>query len=117
LKDSESRKVKAYFKEVKGSKLAKTEYRYLRQESSYSLVEVTLHTGRKNQIRVHLSDIGCPIVGDRKYGAQATPVRQIRLAAYYIDMTHPVSGKRLEMKYQPDERFFKPSKKEDEHYK
>ncbi len=40
LKDNESRKVKAYFKEVKGSKLAKTEYRYLRQESVYALVEV-----------------------------------------------------------------------------
>jgi RluA family pseudouridine synthase len=117
LRDTELQKVKEYYKEVTGSKFAKTEYRFVRQEKKYSLVEVTLHTGRKNQIRVHLSGIGCPIVGDRKYGAAASPIRQIRLSACYMELKHPVTGKTIEIKYQPSEQFFAPSMKEDEKYK
>ncbi len=117
LKDTDSQKVKAYHKEVNGSKFAKTEYRFIRDEKKYSLLEITLHTGRKNQIRVHLSGIGCPIAGDRKYGAEANPVRQIRLAAYYMEFIHPITGKKTDIKYQPIDQFYSPSQKENETYK
>jgi 23S rRNA pseudouridine1911/1915/1917 synthase len=117
LKDTESQKVKEYNYEISGSKFAKTEYRFIKGEKKYSLIEVTLHTGRKNQIRVHLSGIGCPIVGDRKYGAEPLPVRQIRLAAWSMEFVHPKTGNTMEIKYQPGNQFFNPSQKEDEKYK
>ena len=50
----------------------------------YALLEVDLETGRKNQIRVHLSEMGCPVVGDRRYGADARYERRIRLHAFYL---------------------------------
>jgi 23S rRNA-/tRNA-specific pseudouridylate synthase len=117
LKDSSTQKVIEYSKEVRESKFAKTEYTFLRQEKSYFLLEIKLHTGRKNQIRVHLSGIGCPIVGDRKYGAEANPVRQIRLAAFQLVFDHPVNGKLHDLRYNPSAAFFNPSQKKDEKYK
>jgi 23S rRNA pseudouridine1911/1915/1917 synthase len=117
LKDTAEQKVIELKKETADSKFAKTEYTYLRAEKKFHLLEIKLHTGRKNQIRVHLSGIGCPIVGDRKYGASPKPERQIRLAAYYLEFKHPVTGKTVELKYQPAAKFFNPSNKEDEKYK
>ena len=51
-------------------KLAKTRYRVLKESPRYSLLEIELLTGRKNQIRVHLADKGCPVAGDKKYGVK-----------------------------------------------
>jgi 23S rRNA pseudouridine1911/1915/1917 synthase len=107
----------SYPKEVEGSKFAKTEYQYLRKEKDFHLLEITLHTGRKNQIRVQLAQIGCPIVGDRKYGANDSVKRQVRLAACKLEFSHPVSGKNMLFEYQPHKKFFNPSLKEDENYK
>lgn len=77
------------------SKLAITHYKTVKQIKNYTLLEIKLETGRKNQIRVHLSEIGCPIVGDRKYGASAEFVRRIRLHAYYLLFPHPISGEKI----------------------
>lgn len=78
------------------TKLAITHYRVMKRiNDAYTLVEVRLETGRKNQIRVHLSDIGCPIVGDKKYGAKSNPVKRIALHAFRFGFNHPVSGKRM----------------------
>jgi len=117
LKEGAEQKVYCYEREVANSKFAKTEYHYLRNEKSYHLLELTLHTGRKNQIRVHLAGIGCPIVGDRKYGADDSVKRQVRLAAYKLEFTHPVTEELINLEYMPISRFFKPSKDEDENYK
>lgn len=117
LKDTFEQKVIELKKETADAKFAKTEYTFLKQEKRYYLVEIKLHTGRKNQIRVHLSGIGCPIVGDRKYGAVAKPTRQIRLAANYLEFKHPITGKTVELKYQPASKFFNPSQNADEKYK
>ena len=57
---------------------------------------MTTDTGRKNQIRVHLSEMGHPLVGDRRYGADDTIFRRIRLHACYLGFKHPVSGRFLE---------------------
>ena len=90
---------------------------FLQKEKDFYLLDIKLHTGRKNQIRVHLAQIGCPIVGDRKYGANDSVKRQVRLAACKLEFTHPVSGKNMLLEYHPHKKFFNPSLKEDENYK
>jgi RluA family pseudouridine synthase len=76
-------------------KLSRTAYRVLKQTKEFALLEVDLLTGRKNQIRVHLADIGHPIVGDRKYGNPEDPHTVLALHARSISFTHPTNGRRL----------------------
>jgi RluA family pseudouridine synthase len=71
------------------AKFAITHYRTIKQLEKHTLLEIRLETGRKNQIRVHLSDMGCPIVGDRKYGASPDFVRRVRLHSFYLSFPHP----------------------------
>jgi len=75
------------------SKHAVTRYRVLKAGKGLALLDVILETGKKHQIRVHLFDIGCPVVGDKKYGARTNPIRRIALHAYSLSFAHPVSGK------------------------
>lgn len=75
--------------------LATLKYKTLSHHNDYTLLEIHLETGRKNQIRVQLSSMGCPIVGDRKYGADATYIRQIRLFAFSFSFKHPITKKRV----------------------
>jgi 23S rRNA pseudouridine1911/1915/1917 synthase len=79
-------------KERPDAKLAITNYKTIRNIDNYTLLEIETETGRKNQIRVHLSDIGCPIVGDRKYGASTDFIRRVRLHACSLSFPHPVTG-------------------------
>lgn len=79
------------------TKLAVTHYRVRKTGPARSLLEVRIDTGRKNQIRVHLSDLGCPIVGDRRYGARTDPIRRLGLHACLLSFTHPDSGERLRL--------------------
>ena len=78
-----------------GGKYAVTHYDVLTSSNGYSLVECELETGRKNQIRVHMADLGHPVVGDRKYGSDEDPMRRLGLHAYMLCFTHPVTGKHL----------------------
>ena len=80
-----------------GGKQAVTHYRTLRRGNGYSLVEMKLDTGRKNQIRVHMQDLGHSIAGDYKYGAQTDPIQRICLHAFRLELTHPVTGERLNL--------------------
>lgn len=77
----------------KAGELAVTRYRTLRSANGYSLVEVNLETGRKNQIRVHMKDLGHPIAGDRKYGAKTSPIHRLALHAMSLRFAHPVTRK------------------------
>ncbi len=77
-----------------GGKHAITRYHVLQTTNSHSLLEVELVTGRKNQIRVHMEDIGHPILGDRKYGATET-FNRLALHASVLEFTHPQTGKLL----------------------
>ncbi|SFH69918.1 RluA family pseudouridine synthase [Pisciglobus halotolerans] len=79
-----------------GGKRAVTHYHVAQTNGNYSLLTLTLETGRKNQIRVHLSDIGHPIVGDKKYGAQTNPLKRLGLHATTIKFKHPTSGKLMQ---------------------
>ena len=78
-----------------GGKYAVTHYNVLTSSNGYSLVECVLETGRKNQIRVHMADLGHPVVGDSKYGSSEDPMRRLGLHAYMLCFTHPVTGKRM----------------------
>ena len=79
----------------KGARLAVTRYRVLKTVKARTLLEIELDTGRKNQVRVHLSELGCPVVGDRRHGAEAAVIRRVRLHAVYLATVHPVSEKPL----------------------
>jgi 23S rRNA pseudouridine1911/1915/1917 synthase len=74
---------------------AVTRYRVLKSNARYSLLEVSLQTGRKNQIRVHLQDIGHSIAGDKKYGAKTNPLGRLGLHAGILEFFHPATGKRM----------------------
>lgn len=74
-----------------GGKLAITKYKVLQTTDKFSLLELELETGRKNQIRIHLKDLGHPIVGDRKYGS-STSIGRIALHARVLEFYHPTSG-------------------------
>lgn len=76
-------------------KLAVTRWTRLKEGSEYSLLEVELDTGRKNQIRVHMKDIGHPISGDRKYGAEASPIHRLALHARTLRFIHPVTRREM----------------------
>lgn len=73
--------------------LAITNYRTLRSANGYSLMEVSLDTGRKNQIRVHMKDLGHPIAGDRRYGAKSSPIHRMALHAQTLRFVHPITRK------------------------
>lgn len=76
-------------------KLAITKYRPLKTSKEYSLLNIEILTGRKNQIRVHMSDIGHPIVGDKKYGSKKNPIRRMCLHANYLEFNHPKTNKKI----------------------
>ena len=73
-------------------RLAVTHYRVLQTRGRYALVDVEIFTGKKNQIRVHMTEMGCPIAGDIKYGAETNPARRLMLHNYRLSFIHPVTG-------------------------
>jgi len=92
LREDAFKRVYSVSKNHPDAQRAVTHYRVLRENGGYALLEVTLETGRKNQIRVHLSGMGCPIMGDEKYGAKSDPFRRLALHACFLSFPHPVTG-------------------------
>lgn len=76
-----------------GGQQAVTHYRVVKSNDNYSLLEIELETGRKNQIRVHMQSIGHPIAGDKKYGAKTSPIGRLALHARMLEFLHPVTKK------------------------
>lgn len=87
------------------AKFSITKYRVIKQGQGYALLDILLETGRKNQIRVHLADIGHPVAGDRKYGAKRDPFRRLGLHAFLLNFNHPLTGERLSFKSKMPDRF------------
>lgn len=91
---SENSQFKVYSTSNEGEgKLAVTNFKVLKRGKGLSLVEFSLDTGRKNQIRVHASEMGHPISGDRKYGAKAGKIGRLALHAKTLRFAHPISRK------------------------
>lgn len=76
-------------------RLSSTEYTVLKEAKGLSLLDIKLLSGRKHQIRVHLSEKGHPVVGDKKYGKAGDGYGTLALHARSLSFTHPVSGERL----------------------
>lgn len=76
-------------------KLAHTAYKVLKETKRFSLLEIHLLTGRKNQIRVHMADQGHPVVGDRKYGKIKDGYERLALHSASISFKHPTSGEQM----------------------
>ena len=74
---------------------AVTNYKLLKSDKMFSLLEVKLETRRRNQIRVQLKEIGHPVAGDKKYGAKTNPLGQMGLHSRVLAFKHPVTGKAL----------------------
>jgi tRNA pseudouridine32 synthase/23S rRNA pseudouridine746 synthase/23S rRNA pseudouridine1911/1915/1917 synthase len=79
----------------KKGKLAKIGYRVMKESPTHSLLEIELMTGRKNQIRVHLADKGCPVAGDAKYGAKEKSFKKLTLHSASLTLTHPYSKEKM----------------------
>lgn len=72
-------------------KRAVTRYTTVKKRGGYALLDVSLDTGRKNQIRVHMQHLGHPIAGDRKYGAKTSPIHRLCLHARTLRFAHPIT--------------------------
>ncbi len=70
-----------------------THFTVLKTSKNYSLLKIKLETGRKNQIRVHMQDIGHSVIGDKKYGATNNPINRLGLHAYMMEFKHPMTEK------------------------
>jgi len=104
--EKEKREIVSWLKETKtlltyssdkpgDGKKAITNYRLVSNSCNYSLLDIDIKTGRKNQIRVHMKDIGNPIVGDSKYGIKDN-FKRMYLHAYKLSILHPVTQKMFE---------------------
>lgn len=74
---------------------AVTHYRVIKRVARRALVELKLQTGRRNQIRVHLAEAGCPVLGDHRYGSDVDPAGRLALHASSLRLKHPDSGELL----------------------
>ncbi|SDW45239.1 RluA family pseudouridine synthase [Paenibacillus sp. CF384] len=113
--------ISSYLKESKTLKMystsnptdaqhAVTHYKVLQSNRNYSLLEVSLETGRKNQIRVHMEDIGHPIVGDKKYGSKSRAIPRLGLHARLLAFLHPSTGKLVRFETDIPKLFLNPFK-------
>lgn len=88
-------------------KLAVTRYKVRKRGKTRSVVEFSLDTGRKNQIRVHAKDLGCPVSGDRRYGNGAGPLHRLALHAETLRFAHPITYKDMNFTSPVPSQFYK----------
>lgn len=85
-------------RDASNGELAITHFDSKASSKTYSWLELTLETGKKNQIRVHCQDAGFPVVGDKKYGATSSPIKRLCLHAHHLELEHPITGKPLRVR-------------------
>jgi 23S rRNA pseudouridine1911/1915/1917 synthase len=102
----ESKTLKMYSSPTPNSgQKAVTHFKVLEKSRAHSLLEIKLETGRKNQIRVHMQDIGHSIVGDKKYGSTQNSIGRLGLHAWMIAFHHPTTGKLMRFETKIPEKF------------
>lgn len=84
-----------------------THYQVKGKSKSFTLLEVTLETGRKNQIRVHCQAAGFPVSGDKKYGGKTSPIRRLCLHAHILEFNHPTTHKMMRFASQIPDEFYR----------
>lgn len=94
LTENTAHKVYSVNDPAKG-KLAKTGYKVLKETQKFSLLEIELFTGRKNQIRVHFSEKGFPVAGDKNYGGKDAGVKRLMLHSASLTIIHPFTKKKM----------------------
>ncbi len=82
----------------KGAKEAVTSYQIVKAGNGYALLDISIETGRKNQIRVHMKEKGCPVAGDKQYGARTNPIGRLCLHANELSFIHPGTGEPVTFK-------------------
>ncbi|MEG1615405.1 MAG: RluA family pseudouridine synthase [Bacteroidales bacterium] len=92
---AENSAMNVYSTSPENGKLAITRYQVMRTQGRYSLMELELLTGRKNQIRVHMTEFGTPVAGDKKYGAKTNPVGRLLLHANKLNFIHPITKQNM----------------------
>lgn len=96
VKLNESKTLHTYVDNHNG-KLAITNYKKITSKGKYTLLDINILTGRKNQIRASLEYIGYPIIGDKKYGKAPNPLRRLCLHAYLLEFIHPITHEHLKL--------------------
>lgn len=92
------------------SPLAITHYRVIETGLDRTLLEARLETGRKNQIRIHMQELGHPLIGDRRFGAKTNPIGRLALHASELGFRHPGTGKEMDFRSSPPASFFRATK-------
>lgn len=94
----EGKDLKTYVtKDKNKGKKCITEYEIVKNTNKYTLLDINIKTGRKNQIRATLSDLGYPLIGDKKYNASKNPIGRLGLHNYYLKFNHPITHENIEL--------------------
>lgn len=101
-----------YSTQDRSNQKAITNYKVVKESDTYSLLQVLIETGRKNQIRVHMQDLGNPIVGDTKYGFNKDPLHRLGLHASKLVFIHPITKKEITITAKTPASFYALFKKE-----
>ena len=90
-----------------GAKEAITNYEVVKTGGGYSLLDISIDTGRKNQIRVHMAEMGCPVAGDKQYGAKSNPLGRLCLHAGELAFRHPATGAQMRFVAKAPKEFYR----------
>ena len=108
---AESKTQVVYITSKDKGKKAITHYKVIKSNKNYTMVDIRLDTGRKNQIRVHMSSLNHPLIGDDKYGAKTNPIKRLGLHAHELMFVHPITLKEMRFVSKTPDSFDKIFKK------
>lgn len=97
----QAQKAKLAYRIIDGTEPGDMELPRICQEANYALYDIALHTGRHHQIRVQFAHMGCPLLGDTRYGIRQESGENLALCSYRIEFSHPDTGKRMGFKIVP----------------
>lgn len=104
---TEDKNLNVYATTKDKGKLAITKYNPIKQNNAYTLLDIEILTGRKNQIRVGLANLNHPIIGDKKYNSKRNPISRLGLQSYYLEFIHPKTNQKIIINIPLNESFSK----------